>query len=195
MPKTGIAITRFIAADAPSPLRSQLAQIAGTLRRLHDAPLFPPLTDYCDGLGKIMEFTQANALLPPEAKADLARLYQQCAAVYPRAALEIVSSHNDLNPSNWLFAGERLWIVDWESAFAADRYVDLGTVANFLDLDEAASDHWLSLYFRRGSEPTATGSPEPGAADEPSFLYRRAFPSGATAAAPMRVYLMKRCGP
>ena len=40
-----------------------------------------------------------------------------------------------------------MWIVDWESAFAADRYVDLGTVANFLDLDEEAADRFLAMYF------------------------------------------------
>ena len=143
----GVAITGFIAADAPAPLCSRMPEIARTLRRLHDAPLFPPLADYCDGLGKVLEWAGNSALLPPEAKAELARLYRQCAAAYPRNTLEIVSSHNDLNPSNWLFAAERMWIVDWESAFAADRYGDLGTVANFLDLDAGAADRFLALYF------------------------------------------------
>jgi aminoglycoside phosphotransferase (APT) family kinase protein len=143
----GVAVTGFIAADPPAPPHSQLAEIARALRRLHDAPLFPPLADYYDGLGRVMEITQTNDLLPPEAKAEFARRYRQCGAAYPKTALEIVSSHNDLNPSNWLFAEGRMWIVDWESAFAADRYVDLGTVANFLDLDEGASDRWLTLYF------------------------------------------------
>ena len=52
----GVAITAFVAADAPEPLRDSLSQIAGTLRRLHDAPLFPALADYCDGLGKVLEW-------------------------------------------------------------------------------------------------------------------------------------------
>jgi hypothetical protein len=50
----------------------------------------------------------------------------------PRYDLEIVSRHNDLNPNDILFDGARVWIVDWEGAFAADHYVDLAALANFM---------------------------------------------------------------
>jgi hypothetical protein len=50
----------------------------------------------------------------------------------PRDDLEIVSRHNDLNPNDILFDGARVWIVDWEGAFAADHCVDLAALANFM---------------------------------------------------------------
>jgi len=36
-----------------------------------------------------------------------------------------VSSHNDPVPRNVLFDGERLWLIDWESAYRNDPLVDV----------------------------------------------------------------------
>ena len=69
--------------------------------------------------------------------------------------MEIVSSHNDVNPNNMLFQDGRLWLVDWESAFAADRYVDLGALANFLQLDAVREVRLLSDYFGAEAQPPA----------------------------------------
>jgi thiamine kinase-like enzyme len=43
--------------------------------------------------------------------------YRAITIVHPRASAELVSSHNDLNPNNVLFEGERAWLIDWELAF------------------------------------------------------------------------------
>ena len=37
----------------------------------------------------------------------------------------LVSSHNDAHPGNLLFDGQRLWLIDWESAYRNDPLVDL----------------------------------------------------------------------
>jgi len=37
----------------------------------------------------------------------------------------MVSCHNDPNPRNILFDGERVWLIDWEMAFRNDPLVDL----------------------------------------------------------------------
>jgi hypothetical protein len=49
-----------------------------------------------------------------------------------------VSAHNDINPRNVLFDGERLWLVDWELAFSNDPLADVANVANnFTDVPDA----------------------------------------------------------
>ena len=45
------------------------------------------------------------------------------------------------------FDGRCVWLVDWESAFLNDRYVDLSIVANFFVKDEAHEESYLNAYF------------------------------------------------
>ena len=46
-----------------------------------------------------------------------------------------------------LFDGNRIWLVDWESAFLNDPYVDLAIAANFFVKDEAQEEAYLGAYF------------------------------------------------
>ena len=46
------------------------------------------------------------------------------------------SSHNDLNPNNILYDGEKFTLIDWESAGLSDPFFDLATVSNFMIFDE-----------------------------------------------------------
>jgi hypothetical protein len=77
-------------------------------------------------------------------------------AGYRTRESDLVSSHNDLNPGNVLYDGQRLWLVDWEAAFLADRYVDLATLANWFTGDAASEDALLRTYL--GGEPDAQQS-------------------------------------
>jgi thiamine kinase-like enzyme len=45
-----------------------------------------------------------------------------------------VFSHKDLNPMNLLWDGQRVWLLDWDSAGPAHPYMDLATLANFMNL-------------------------------------------------------------
>jgi len=58
-----------------------------------------------------------------------------------------VSAHNDVNPRNVLFDGERPWLVDWELAFRSDPFADLATVANNFaevpDVDARVLEGWM----------------------------------------------------
>jgi len=107
--------------------------------------LFPGLVDFVDGVGLLLEQLKATNVLSPEDQATLARLYEECVEAYPRSEVELVSSHNDLNPTNILFEGDKVWFVDWETAFAADRFVDLAAIANFMGVDNA--DSLLHAYL------------------------------------------------
>ena len=67
-------------------------------------------------------------------------------AEYPWAAAQ-VSAHNDINPRNVLFDGERLWLVDWELAFRNDPLADVANIANNFsevpDVDTLVLEGWL----------------------------------------------------
>ncbi|MDB5098601.1 MAG: hypothetical protein JWM80_3022 [Cyanobacteria bacterium RYN_339] len=142
-PVAGVAIMDFVESAAP---QDKLTPIGAALRALHDAPAFPPLVDYMAGMDTIVAQFEAHAPLPASDVAAFVATYRAVAAAYPRPTDELVASHNDLNPSNILYSGGRAWFIDFEAAFAADRYVDLATVTNFFRLDAAAEGVLMAAY-------------------------------------------------
>ena len=148
--EAGVAVTDFIAAETGSAQRSKaesLRRIVKAVRDLHEAPLFPGLVDYLEGVDLLIRRCMATGILPKRAIEKHVTFYGELAAAYPVKKLDLVSSHNDLNPGNVLFQKERVWLVDWESAFAADRYVDLAAIANFFTTEESENELVLQSYF------------------------------------------------
>jgi aminoglycoside phosphotransferase (APT) family kinase protein len=56
-----------------------------------------------------------------------------------------VVSHNDLNPGNILWDGERAWLIDWNAAGLTHPYYDLAALATFLSLDSDTAHGLLAL--------------------------------------------------
>lgn len=153
-PTDGVAIMEFIVErslgeDYAGSRAQMLTEAAQTIRALHEAPAFPPLVDYVDGVAGIVGQLQASGLLTSEAMAQVLGRYGALRQAYRTAPEDLVSSHNDLNPRNILYDGRRLWLVDWESSFLADRYVDLATLANFLTRSAEEEEVLLHNYFGR----------------------------------------------
>ena len=123
--------------------------IAPVLRKLHALPGFPKprMGSYFDAMDGFVRRFQAANLLPESATGELFRHYAELVKVYPRNDAEYVASHNDLKPQNMVFDGNRLWLVDWESAFLNDRYADLAVVANFFVTNNAQEEALLNIYF------------------------------------------------
>ena len=75
-----------------------------------------------------------------------ARPASRVRAEYPWADAQ-VSAHNDINPRNVLFDGERLWLVDWELAYRNDPLADVATIANGFsevpDVETFVLEGWL----------------------------------------------------
>jgi len=153
-----VSITDFVEA-APFPITDALVQIPAALRTLHALPPFPSVPNHINTsctflLNKgtaleqfIQSFQAANILPKAESEEVLAR-YAQIAAVYPHYDPDMVSSHNDLfKPDNFLFEGNRVWLVDWEAAFRNDRYADLAVVANLVVSNDAEEEVYLREYF------------------------------------------------
>ncbi|HSO37160.1 MAG TPA: phosphotransferase [Labilithrix sp.] len=150
----GVAIMDFV-PERPLALdyagdRSELViDLAKAVRALHATPAFPPLMDYLDAMDGLVGQLRASRIAPADPSPFVR--YAEAAAVYRRLSPELVSSHNDLNPRNVLYDGERLWLIDWESSFRADRYVDLAAVANMFTSSPREEDLLLRTYF--GADP------------------------------------------
>jgi aminoglycoside phosphotransferase (APT) family kinase protein len=153
----GVAIMDLVEAlplsDYPGDGGPLIVELAQAVRALHQTPAFPALTDYMAGMEQLIGVHRASGLIDPAATVELFNRYAGLASDYRTAPEDLVSSHNDINPGNLLFDGRRLWLIDWEAAFLADRYVDLATVANWFARGNArAEDLLLATYF--GAPPT-----------------------------------------
>lgn len=154
----GVAIMDFIeeqslVLDYRGTRANLIVEAAQSIRALHETPAFPPLIDYMDGMDGLIGVFQASGLIAPAAVEELFARYAVLRAGYRTAEGDRVSSHNDLNPRNILYDGARLWLVDWESSFLADRYVDLATLANVFAHTPEEEALLARTYF--GEAPTA----------------------------------------
>lgn len=151
-----ISISQFIAGPpiwVGIPQKElQLQAIAAKVKEVHALPLFPPLINFMEGMIHFRDrFLEMN-MFPESATATHFAHFEKIKAVYPIHE-ELVSSHNDLNPANVLFDGEKIWLIDWEASFKNDRYVDLAIVALYFAANESHIDTFLTAYF--GAPPTA----------------------------------------
>ncbi|MDP2009883.1 MAG: phosphotransferase [Phenylobacterium sp.] len=154
----GVVIMEFIseqswAVDYAGTRNDLIVEAAQGVRALHQTQAFPPLVDYMQGMDEVWSGFLATGLLAKAATADLLERYGRVRAAYRTDPADLVSSHNDLNPRNILYDGRRLWFIDWESAFLADRHVDLATLANFITHDVGEEDLLLATYFGRAPDP------------------------------------------
>ncbi|WCT14780.1 phosphotransferase [Mucilaginibacter jinjuensis] len=147
----GISITGFIKAvplaSIFTSVEARLQELAKTIKSIHELPLFikeSSLQDTVDGL--INQFKASRMLSGP--------VFDECFAYYdlirkhyPWNDTDKVSSHNDLNPNNMVFDGEKIWIIDWDAAFRNDRYVDLAITANFYVANDEHEQLFLQTYF------------------------------------------------
>ncbi|HEY4032302.1 MAG TPA: aminoglycoside phosphotransferase family protein [Caulobacteraceae bacterium] len=151
-PAEGVAIMGFIAERPrdtyPGGGAAMAVELGGLLARLQATPVFPPLVDYLDGVDAVIANMLATGVLDPAAARDHFAAYGEIRDAYPRLSSdELVSSHNDPNPSNILYDGDRLWLVDWESAFAGDPHVDSAMVANWFGLAGEGEAALLAKVF------------------------------------------------
>jgi len=128
----------------PRALANALGQL---LARVQATPVFPSFVHYPDLVARLWAHVCRTGLFAAgvldghtERLADIRDAY-----VWDQAWS--VSSHNDPVPSNILFDGERLWMIDWESAYRNDPLVDVAIVLDNLarssELEDALLQAWL----------------------------------------------------
>src|SRR5258707_7630047 len=151
-----VAVTDF---TEPQPLqtypggRRALAQALGELlSRVQVTPVFPTFVNYRDIVARLCAHVRrtglfAAGLLDPHVeRLDLLR------EAYDAGLTNLVSSHNDSIPSNILFDGERLWLIDWESAYRNDPLVDVAIVLDSFAISPALEDVLLQAWFGRAPD-------------------------------------------
>jgi Phosphotransferase enzyme family len=135
-PATGVAIMDFVSSrplcEHPGGAAGMMRALGALVARVQTTPSFPMLGNYPEMIGHMLDTLSrsglfAAGLLEPHSN-GLARIR----AVLPWEASSLVSSHNDPNPRNILFDGERLWLVDWELAFRNDPLVDIAILTTEL---------------------------------------------------------------
>ena len=151
-PVDGVAIMDFIpeqslSLDYVGDRTAMVTELAQAVRALHATPPFPPLMDYLDAMEGLIGQMRATGFTPAQTLSEPLALYGKVAQAYRGLPVDLVSSHNDLNPRNILYDGARLWLIDWESAFLADRWVDLATLANFYTSNPGEEETLLRVYF------------------------------------------------
>ena len=131
-----------------------LAQAVGAiLRRVRETPPFPRFVEYPDIVARLWRWVCQTGLFAPGALDPCTERLAQIRETYVWDPAESVSSHNDPVPRNVLFDGQRLWLIDWESAYRNDPLVDVAiALDNFApspELEPVLLRAWL------GDEPSA----------------------------------------
>jgi len=149
--QAGVAVIDFIAEQPLTAFPGGpvgLARALGDMvRRLQATPRFPSFVEYPDIVARLWSHVCRSGLFAPGVlDAHTARL-AEIRAAYAWDPAHAVSSHNDLLPRNLLFDGERLWLIDWESAWRSDPLVDIATTLdNFApspELEDVVLCAWL----------------------------------------------------
>jgi aminoglycoside phosphotransferase (APT) family kinase protein len=123
--------------DATGRMRA-LGSLARTLAKLHALP--------GDGLvvadpvafaRRTWRVQSGRPGFPPWASLAFAHVVraEELLAGDPR----LVPSHNDLNPANVLWDGERVWLVDWEQSGLTHPYYDMAALSTFLLIDDGVA--------------------------------------------------------
>jgi len=129
----------------PGTRETALTLLGRTVRRIHalSVPAAARARDPRAFLTQLSAGLQTNFALP-----DFARdaVHRALAEEPPPRRGALVLAHNDLNPTNFIYDGEGLLVLDWAAAGLMDPFYDLAVLALFLRMNEATCLTLLSAY-------------------------------------------------
>ena len=125
-----------------------LAQALGELlSRVQATPVFHYFVNYPDIVARLFAHVCRTGLFAAGVLDRCVEKLELLRQAYDSGSISLVSSHNDSIPSNILFDGERLWLIDWESAYCNDPLVDiaiaLDNLARSRELEDVLLKAWL----------------------------------------------------
>jgi hypothetical protein len=130
-----------------------LAQALGELfSRVQATAVFPTFVNYPDIVTRLFAHVRRTGLFAAgllDAHVERLELLREA---YGAGSTRLVSSHNDSIPSNILFDGERLRLIDWESAYRNDPLVDVAIVLDNLVRSPELEDVLLRAWFGRAPD-------------------------------------------
>jgi aminoglycoside phosphotransferase (APT) family kinase protein len=145
----------------PQTREGALAQLGRTLRRIHDLSVPPggEPRNPREFLARVWSGPVKDLPLPDFVGDAVQRALTE---EPPAPERPPVLSHNDVNPPNLVFDGERLMLLDWDTAAPNDPFYDLAAISVFLRMDQESCLKLLAAY---------DGEPAPGIT--PRFAYNR----------------------
>jgi thiamine kinase-like enzyme len=149
----GCLVTRFVhgdpVTDSDFVTPSTLGTIAAMLRDVHATPPLPHVFDGFAVPRRHRDVARARGFAIPRAFAAADAVVRAIAAAFAAHPEPAVPCHNDLLRANFLRAGPRVWLLDWEYAGMNDRSFDLGNLAANNDLSDEAIVHLVHRYRHR----------------------------------------------
>lgn len=133
-------------AGGPPALAEAAARL---LSDLHHLPLFAAHGDYFENLAGTLGYLQSSGRVAPGLLDRHAEALRRIREAYPWHPEAFVSCHNDPNQFNVLYDGERLWLIDWETASRNDPMIDLATMAAHAAPTPALADILLRTWSGR----------------------------------------------
>jgi aminoglycoside phosphotransferase (APT) family kinase protein len=165
----------------PGTRAAALTLLGRTVRRIHALPL-PAGARVRDPRAFLTQLSAGvrapGFVLPAFAAAAIDRVLAEDPAPVRDAP---VLGHNDLNPTNFIYDGERLLVLDWAAAGPMDAFYDLAVLAVFLRMDEATCLTLLAAYDDAGAPATALPD---------RFTYHRRL--AAALAGTMQLFIARR---
>ena len=130
-----------------------LAQALGELfSRVQTTPVFPYYVNYADIVARLFAHVRRTGLFAAgllDAHVERLELIREA---YDAGSTRLVSSHNDPVPNNILFDGERLRLIDWETACRNDPFVDAAIVLDHFARSQELEDVLLKTWFGRAPD-------------------------------------------
>jgi thiamine kinase-like enzyme len=149
---TAFVADRSFPAYYRDPLTHEAAitQLGRTVRSIHALPIphDARLRDPREFLAQIWDGLQAAFAVPGFARQAIQRALAEDP---PASERGLVLGHNDLNPTNLVYDGEAILLLDWATAGPMDPFYDLAVLAVFLRMDEGTCLRLLSAYD--GAQP------------------------------------------
>lgn len=130
-----------------------LAQALGDIfARVQATRVFPYFVNYADIVARLFAHVRRTGLFAAGVLDAHVERLEQLRETYNAGLAELVSSHNDPTPGNVLFDGERLWLIDWESACRNDPLVDAAIVSDHFARSPDLEDVLLKAWFGRAPD-------------------------------------------
>ena len=135
-----------------------LAQALGELlARVQATPPFPRFVEYPDIVARLWAHVCRTGLFAPGVLDAHTEHLAHIRKTYVWNPKNSVSSHNDPLPRNVLFDGNRLWLIDWESAYRNDPLVDVAIMLDNFAPSPELEDALLRAWLGRAPDETLHG--------------------------------------
>jgi thiamine kinase-like enzyme len=137
----GYLVTRYLEGDVgiAEPRRA-----GALIRAFHGGPSIPGRFDSFRVVEAYASTAADRGVAVPPAYEHAHELAERIERRLGERAL--CPCHNDLLAANFVTAGDRLWIVDWEYAGMGDSFFDLGNFAANNELDHGGEEALLAAY-------------------------------------------------